>query len=143
MSIQLLKVVEYLDEKSQECKLSKVPYEDVFRWRPLKLLRNTLSETIFNAFLKNYVDSLPKRIFEEGNTWTVDEYELGIEDNQIKCACRYAEKCGIPCSHLIKVIVTAREDIQNYIHQRWKVSAKKSKSIYRIPKGRPRDSRRQ
>ena len=64
-------------------------------------------------------------------------------DHKIVCACGYVEKCGIPCSHLIKIIIETREDVQNYIHERWKVSLKKTKSIYKIPKGRPRDSRRQ
>ena len=78
---------------------------------------------MFNAVLRNYVESLEQRIFQEDeHAWTVDDYELTVSRNRVVCSCGYYQKCGLPCTHLIKTIVMIREDIQNYIHPRWLVS---------------------
>src|SRR5580698_7863838 len=92
--------------------------------------------------IKNYIESLPMNVNEEGTIWVVDEHELTIMDRRLTCACRYIDKCGIPCSHLVKLIVLLHEDILNYIHKRWQLQVIKDQNKYTIKKGRPRNSRR-
>jgi hypothetical protein len=81
-------------------------------------------------------------IRDEGLDWIVDGQELSMENERIVCTCDYSEKCGIPCSHVIKVIVLIHEDVRNYIHDRWKIDLKNEEDKYEISKGRPRISRR-
>ena len=102
-----------------------------------------MSEPVFKALVSNYVECLEQRVFFDGDIWTVADYELRLNDGKVFCACGYYEKCGIPCSHMIKIIIEIREDIFNYVHERWKITVAKSTSPLRIPRGRPRDSRRQ
>lgn len=94
------------------------------------------------AILKNYIESLPMKSYEDRRIWVVDDYELEIRDEKIYCVCGYLQKCGIPCSHMIKLIFEIHENILNYIHPRWKVQEKKKEAKYIIKRGRPRFSRR-
>ncbi len=76
-------------------------------------------ERTFECFLKNYIESLPMKYFEEGDLWVVNDHEIGIRESKLSCACGHLEKTGIPCSHSIKLIVDLKEDCLNYIHKRW------------------------
>ena len=83
------------------------------------------------------------KFVEEPHSWFVNDYELAIRREKIACACGYSEKSGVPCSHLIKVVIETHEDIRNYIHDRWKISQAKKVSRIKVPLGQPKHSRRQ
>ena len=113
--------MEALEEKSHVETLCKTPYEEIFKEKQLKYLRFATCEAIFMTILKNYIESLSMDLREEENLWVIDDHEVAIRRERLFCACGYSEKCGVPCSHLLKLIFHIHEDILNYVHNRWKI----------------------
>ena len=113
---QLLKIMEALEEKSHEEKMCKTHYEEIFGERQLKLLRFSTCESIFMTILKNYIDSLPMRVRQQDeNVWLVDDNLVGVRQKLLFCECGYSIKCGIPCSHVLKLIFLIHEDVLQVI----------------------------
>jgi hypothetical protein len=104
---------------SKNYKICKDFFEDIFKWNQLKHIRHIVCENIYKRFLENYIQSLSLKFIEEGDIWVVDDHEVAIRNEKLFCACGFLEKCGIPCTHLIKLIVELREDPSQYIHKRW------------------------
>ena len=134
--------MEALDEKSHEEKICKTPFEDIFKEKQLKLLRFSTCDAIFMTILRNYIDSLSMKVVEEDHLWVVDDYEVAIRQERLFCACGYSVKCGVPYTHIIKLIFQLHEDILNYVHNRWKIEKTEGQPKYVVKRGRPRYSRR-
>ena len=41
-----------------------------------------------------------------------------------QCSCNYYGKTGIPCSHLLKVLITNRSSLIDTFEERWKIVTK-------------------
>lgn len=64
--------------------------------------------------------------YQERDDWIFKERDyvdkVWVEGEYLKCTCGYKEKTGIPCCHLHKIINITRDNLLNYIHERWKVT---------------------
>lgn len=64
-------------------------------------------------------------------------------DDDWECDCGFRAKSGLPCEHLLKVLWFTREfTYAKYILPRWIIRAKHEESLPVVPRGRPRNSRR-
>ena len=103
----------------------KFPIEDYVGNYTLKILRQLISVNVFKEIVKNYCDSLPMMYRNVRDDWIFTDGDhketVSISNGLLSCSCHYLEKTGLPCSHLHKIIEETRDNIINYIHERWKI----------------------
>ena len=146
---KVLKIMEEIDRNSETFKTMAFPIEEYLEDYSIKLLRFSTCEVIFKEILKNYCNSLNQFFLNEGDRWVFKEGEqtekVSVEGDKLICSCQYLEKTGIPCAHLHKIIRLTRDNVQDYIVERWRVSpGNEEKGTYKIfvKKGRPKLSRK-
>jgi len=66
-----------------------------------------------------------------------------VESRSWKCECQFYEKCGLPCSHLLRLLIIKELPIISHINKRWIVPSAQPPVQSKNPKrGRERKSRR-
>lgn len=94
-------------------------------------LRQRLCKKIFQKLMRELSSSLTclVNLTENRNIYEIQEQNLP-EDHSFKvsfdsemaswsCGCRLSEKIGIPCSHIIKVMLLSRQKIITGINRWW------------------------
>lgn len=94
-------------------------------------LRQRLCKKIFQKLMRELSSSLTclVNLTENRNIYEIQEQNLP-EDHSFKvsfdsemaswsCECRLSEKIGIPCSHIIKVMLLSRQKIITGINRWW------------------------
>lgn len=89
---------------------------------------------LFSQLLHNFYYSLPHHFTLTSNCKYQCEYMIKenksknkcvyfckyfLDDNCWKCNCRVIVLTGLPCSHLIRVILLTKGSLDYYIHSRW------------------------
>lgn len=138
-----------MSEGSTSFKIFTFPIEEFLDNFNIKALRFSTCDIIFKEIVKNYCASLPLMYLNEGDSWVFREGEhmekVWIEGNKLTCSCKYREKSGIPCCHLHKIIDISRDNVHDYIHNRWKMTIKTDEqkpNKIQVSKGRPKNSRK-
>ena len=53
--------------------------------------------------------------------YTEEEAKFKFSENKFECDCGYLEEMGLPCCHLIKVLIQKNYNIYGYISNYWKI----------------------
>ena len=80
------------------------------------------SKNLMPAFKKEYKGIAPVSDRKSYIMNTKEGFYIVFkEDGLWYCGCQYNEKTGVPCSHLVKVLIYRDEPFELYIHPRWKI----------------------
>ena len=70
-------------------------------------------------------------------------YPVLEEEGRWTCRCGYMEKCGLPCRHIIRVLIFRKGSILEHLPERWKAKRQPESIEVQISKrGRERSSKR-
>lgn len=54
------------------------------------------------------------------------DYQIEKVESKWKCSCDYQVKTGIPCSHLLRVLLLEKSRLMPYIHHHWIIKGNNS-----------------
>ena len=83
--------------------------------------------------------------------YTEEEAKFKFSENKFECDCGYLEEMGLPCCHLIKVLIQRNYNVYGYISNYWKIKKdyKRWREYYyynlgleKPRRGRPKQSKR-
>lgn len=92
----------------READMESKGLEDYFGIVELKTIRQRVCKKVFVLILKSITDSITCMVRSEGDDrmFVRDLYgeeKIIMKEDKYVCSCKYLERSGIPCQHLIKV----------------------------------------
>jgi hypothetical protein len=119
--------VEKYNKKCDHLEPRNVEYEILFMDPGLKTIRYLLpTQRVVQNFMVIYCAGLRCNIRLEDNKLFMvsdrgEEFPIVVEKGLFVCQCRFKEKTGLPCRHLIKMIWAARVyNYHDYVSDKWK-----------------------
>ncbi len=93
--------------------------------RHLEQTRMKVNSRTMSRFLQNYNLALKSYLQTLGNHQLVrnpqqSEPMVVLRNNgRLRCQCSGTQKTGLPCNHMIRVLLDEGNDYLSYFHQRW------------------------